>query len=116
MNGHLGLMRQVCRVRRRTDVTDGNGDVITTDTELGPWPCHAYQFFGNEQTTSRVIGREDLMVHLPPEADVLTGDRIDIVWPTHRTVEAEVIAPPARRINARTGDVHHLEVRTREVT
>jgi hypothetical protein len=113
---HPALLQMACRVRRRTDVVDDNGDVVTTDTEIGSWPCHAYQFFANEETDRKVIGREDVIVHLPPEADVETGDRLDIIWPSRgRTIEAEVIAPPAYRVNARTGLVHHIEARSREV-
>ena len=112
---HTALLHLTAHVRHREDSVDAHGDVVTTETVVGPIVCHAYQRWRSEFTDAQVIGVEELVVHLMADVEVTVGDRIDIAWPDFRTVEAEVIGPPARRINARNGRVHHIEVRTREI-
>lgn len=108
------LLRLRASIRHRVDVVDAHGDVATTET-ITEAPCHAYQRYRLEETNGRVLGIDELVVHLPIGTPVEVGDRIDIVWPTRRTILAEVIGPPALRVRATTGQPHHIEVRTREI-
>lgn len=112
---HDRLLRLTCTVRHRVDAVDSHGDVTTSDETAGPFPCHAYQRYRYEIIDGKMLGAEDLVVHLLADTAVDVGDRLDIVWPGHRTVEAEVTGPPARRVRATTGAVHHIELRTREI-
>lgn len=108
------LLRLRATIRHRSDVVDAHGDVETSETTVEA-PCHAYQRYRIEEADGRVLGWDEIVVHLPIGTVVETGDRIDIVWPTRRTILAEVIGPPALRVRARTGEPHHIEVRTREI-
>jgi hypothetical protein len=111
---HQALLTSSCLIRHRTDTNDANGDVVTTEAVSGPFPCHAYQYFAREETDGQVIGREDMVVHLPAGTAVANGDRLDITWPSGRVITAEATGPPAERVNARFGTVHHVEIRVRE--
>lgn len=109
------LLRLRADIRHRSDTVTATGDVETTETVVAGVPCHAYQRYRLEYTDGREVGVDELVVHLPIGTDVDIGDRIDITWPTSRTIEAEVIGPPARRVRALSGAAHHIEVRTREI-
>lgn len=115
-DGYNALLRLSAAVRHREDTVDAVGDVATTETVVEGVPCHAYQRYLWEETDGRMLGVETLIVHLLADVAVTTGDRIDITWPDGTGVRhAEVIGPPARRVRARTGKVHHIECRTREI-
>ncbi len=110
------LLRLTATVRHRADTNDAHGDLVTTETVTGPHPCHAYQRYRYEDTgDGKMLGVDELMVHLLPDVNVTTGDRIDITWPDGQLKQAEVLGPPAYRVRARTGKVHHIELRTREI-
>lgn len=115
MTLYTPLLRLRGDIRHRQDTVDANGDVSTAETVTLGVPCHAYQRYRLEHTDGREIGVDELVVHLPVGTDIDIGDRIDIAWPSGRTIEAEVIGPPARRVRATTGIAHHIEVRTREI-
>jgi len=108
------LLRLRATIHHRSDTVDAHGDVATSET-LTEAPCHAYQRYRIEEADGRILGIDEIVVHLPIGTPVETGDRIDIVWPTRRTILAEVIGPPALRVRATTGRPHHIEVRTREI-
>ena len=108
------LLTMTATIRHRTDTTDDAGDVITAETITGPYRCYAYQRYGFEEADGKVLGVDELVVHLPAGTVVEIGDRIDITG-AHRTIEAEVIRPAANRVRAPAGQVHHVEVRTREI-
>lgn len=115
MSLYTPLLRITATVRHRTDSVDAHGDVATSETLQEGVPCHAYQRFRTEFTDGTVIGVDELVVHLMADIEVSTGDRIDLAWPSGRTIAGEIIGPPARRVNARQGRVHHIEVRVREI-
>jgi len=112
---YSNLLRLHCTIRNRIDSVDAHGDVVTTEDIVGPLPCHAYQRYREEYIDGRMLGMEEIVVHLLVDTPVNVGSRLDIEWPDHRTVEAEVVGPPARRVRARTGRVHHIELRAREI-
>jgi hypothetical protein len=112
---HDALLRLSAVLVSRSVTNDANGDLVTTEARLGPYSCHAYQSFGTEETGRQATGREDFVVHLPAEVDPSIIDLLEITWPDGGVVNAEVVGPPARRVNARTGVVHHVEARCREV-
>lgn len=112
---HSALLTLSAVLVQRSDTNDAQGDVVTSEARLGPYPCHAYQSFATEESNRQAIGREDFVVHLPPDVDPTFIDMLEITMPTGAVIRAEVVGPPARRVNARTGAIHHVEARCREV-
>lgn len=116
MSLYDGLLRLTAMIRHRSDTVDANGDVATAETVTGPHPCHAYQRYRYEDTAdTHNLGIDELVVHFLPDVEITTGDLIDITWPDGQQKHAEVLGPPAYRVRARSGAVHHVELRTREI-